>query len=142
MISALQALPLWNVEIITVKEKQAPERCTKCTKYHYAMVLCFRVINSPLVLNDQSKLLAFCWYFLSRLQRYHDTSVSKKVRWKSGSEYSKDKDKDKDLFIGPQEFVVGYSKAPEQPQSSARPICHSHAMTRTGLEPASMRIAA
>ena len=44
----------------------------------------------------------------------------------------KDKDKDKDLFIGPQEFVVGYSKAPEQPQSSARPICHSHAMTRTG----------
>ena len=25
----------------------------------------------------------------------------------------KDKDKDKDLFIGPQEFVVGYSKAPE-----------------------------
>ena len=23
--------------------------------------------------------------------------------------------KDKDLFIGPQEFVVGYSKAPEQP---------------------------
>ena len=26
---------------------------------------------------------------------------------------------DKDLFIGPQEFVVGYSKAPEQPQSSA-----------------------
>ena len=43
----------------------------------------------------------------------------------------KDKDKDKDLFIGPQEFVVGYSKAPEQPQSSARPICHSHTMTRT-----------
>ena len=32
------------------------------------------------------------------------------------------KDKDKDLFIGPHEFVVGYSKAPEQPQSSARPI--------------------
>ena len=29
----------------------------------------------------------------------------------------------KDLFIGPQEFVVGYSKAPEQPQSSARPMC-------------------
>ena len=24
------------------------------------------------------------------------------------------KDKDKDLFIGPQEFVLGYSKAPEQ----------------------------
>ena len=26
-----------------------------------------------------------------------------------------DKDKDKDLFIGPHEFLVGYSKAPEQP---------------------------
>ena len=52
------------------------------------------------------------------------------------------KDKDKDLFIGRQEFVVGYSKAPEQPQSSARPICHSHAMTRTGREPATIRIAA
>ena len=51
-------------------------------------------------------------------------------------------DKDKDLFIGPQEFVVGYSKAPEQPQSSARPICHSHTMTRTGREPATVRIAA
>ena len=48
----------------------------------------------------------------------------------------------KDLFIGPKEFVVGYSKAPEQPQSSARPICHSHAMMRTGREPATMRIAA
>ena len=44
----------------------------------------------------------------------------------------KDKDKDKDLFIGPQEFVVGYSKAPEQPQSSARLICHSHAMLWRG----------
>ena len=54
----------------------------------------------------------------------------------------KDKDKDKDLFIGPQEFVVGYSKAPEQPQSSTRPICHSHAMTRTGREPATIHIAA
>ena len=54
----------------------------------------------------------------------------------------KDKDKDKDLFIGPQEFVVGYSKAPEQPQSSARPICHSHTMMRTGREPATVRIAA
>ena len=52
------------------------------------------------------------------------------------------KDKDKDLFIGPQEFVVGYSKAPEQPQSSARHICHSHAMTRTGREPATICIAA
>ena len=54
----------------------------------------------------------------------------------------KDKDKDKDLFIGPQEFVVGYSKAPEQPQSSARPMCHSHTMTNTGREPATIRIAA
>ena len=52
------------------------------------------------------------------------------------------KDKDKDLFIGPQEFVVGYSKAPEQPQSRARPICHSHAMTNTGREPATICIAA
>ena len=50
--------------------------------------------------------------------------------------------KDKDLFIGPQEFVVGYSKALEQPQSSARPMCHSHAMTKTGREPATLRIAA
>ena len=52
------------------------------------------------------------------------------------------KDKDKDLFIDPQKFVVGYSKAPEQPQSSARPICHSQAMTMTGHEPATIRIAA
>ena len=29
---------------------------------------------------------------------------------------------------------MGYFKAPEQPQSSARPTCHSHAMTRTGRE--------
>ena len=50
--------------------------------------------------------------------------------------------KDKDLFIIPREFVVGYSKAPKQPQSSARPICHSHAMTRTGREPATIRTAA
>ena len=42
----------------------------------------------------------------------------------------------KDLFIGQQEIVVGNSKAPEQLQSSARPICHSHAMMRTGREPA------
>ena len=53
----------------------------------------------------------------------------------------RDKDKDKNLCIGLQEFVVGYSKAPEQPQSNARPICHSHAMTRTGHEPATIRIA-
>ena len=54
----------------------------------------------------------------------------------------KDKDKDKDLIIGPQEFVVGYSKAPEQPQSSARPLCHSHTMSSSGREPATIRIAA
>ena len=47
-----------------------------------------------------------------------------------------------DSFIGRQEFVVGYSKAPEQLQSSARPICHSHAMTSTGREPATIHIAA
>ena len=34
----------------------------------------------------------------------------------------KDKKEDKDSCIGPQEFVVGYSKAPKQLQSSARPI--------------------
>ena len=39
-------------------------------------------------------------------------------------------------------LFVGYSKAPEQPQSSARPICHSHTMTNTGREPATIRIAA
>ena len=60
----------------------------------------------------------------------------------SAKKYIRRKDKDKDLFIGPQEFVVGYSKAPEQPQSSPRPICHSHSMTRTGREPATIRIAA
>ena len=48
------------------------------------------------------------------------------------------KDKDKASFIGVQEFVVGYSKAPKQPQSSTRPICHSHAMTSTGREPVTM----
>ena len=42
---------------------------------------------------------------------------------------------EEDLFIGLQEFVVGYSKAPEQPQSSARPICHSHAMTKGANQP-------
>ena len=47
-----------------------------------------------------------------------------------------------DSFIGPKEFVVGYSKAPKQPQSGARPICHSHAMMNTGHEPATIRIAA
>ena len=52
-------------------------------------------------------------------------------------------DKDKDLFIDPQEFVVGYSKALEQPQSSARHICYSHkCMTRMGHEPATIRIVA
>ena len=45
------------------------------------------------------------------------------------------------LFIGPQEFVVGYSKAPEQPQSCAGPMCHSHTMTSPGREPATIRIA-
>ena len=52
------------------------------------------------------------------------------------------KDKDKVLFIDPQEFVVGYSKTLEQPQSSARPICHPHAVTRTGREPTTICIAA
>ena len=39
-------------------------------------------------------------------------------------------------------LFVECSKAPEQPQSSARPICHSHTMTNTGREPATIRIAA
>ena len=54
----------------------------------------------------------------------------------------KDKDKDQDLFIGPQEFIVGYSKGPEQPQSSARPVCQSHTMTSMGCEPTIICIAA
>ena len=51
------------------------------------------------------------------------------------------KDKDKDSFIGPQKFVVGYSKAPEQPQSCTRPMCNSPTMTSTGREPATIHIA-
>ena len=35
-----------------------------------------------------------------------------------------------------------YSKAPEQPASSARPICHSHTMTSTGRKPVTIHIAA
>ena len=50
--------------------------------------------------------------------------------------------RDKDSFIGLQEFVIGYSKAPKQPQSSARHICHSHTLTSTGREPATIRITA
>ena len=37
---------------------------------------------------------------------------------------------------------MGYSKAPEQPQSRARPICHSHTMTSMRHEPATIHIAA
>ena len=37
---------------------------------------------------------------------------------------------------------MGYSKVPEQLQSSARPICHSHNMANTGREPATMHTAA
>ena len=39
-------------------------------------------------------------------------------------------------------YSKGYSKAHEQPQSSAWPICQSHAMTRTGRELTTTRIAA
>ena len=39
-------------------------------------------------------------------------------------------------------LFAGYSKAPKQPQSSARPICQFHTMTNTGGEPAAIRIAA
>ena len=70
--------------------------------------------------------------------RKHTYSIYKNI---TRIRYDKE-DKDKDLSIGPQEFVVGYSKAPKQPQSSARPTCHSHAMTRTGYEPTTMCTAA
>ena len=39
-------------------------------------------------------------------------------------------------------LFVGYSKAPEQLQGSARPICQSHTMMNMGCEPATIRIAA
>ena len=39
-------------------------------------------------------------------------------------------------------LFVGYSKAPEQPQSSARHMCHSHTMMNMGREPATICIAA
>ena len=39
-------------------------------------------------------------------------------------------------------LFVGYSKAPEQSQSSARPVCQSHTMTSTGREPATIPTAA
>ena len=38
--------------------------------------------------------------------------------------------------------TVGYPKAPEQSQSSARPICQSHTMTSTGHKPATISIGA
>ena len=49
------------------------------------------------------------------------------------------KDKDKDPFIALHELVVGYSKAPEQLQSSARP--NFHAISNMGREPATIPIA-
>ena len=39
-------------------------------------------------------------------------------------------------------LFVGYSKAPKQPQSSARPICQSHTMTSMGREPTTICIVA
>ena len=39
-------------------------------------------------------------------------------------------------------LFVGYSKAPKQPQTSARPICQSRTMTSTGRKPATICIAA
>ena len=36
---------------------------------------------------------------------------------------------------------MGYSKAPEQPQISARPMCHSHTMMSIGRDPATICIA-
>ena len=46
------------------------------------------------------------------------------------------------LLIITHEIFVGYSKAPKQPQSSARPICQFHTMTSTGREPVTIRITA
>ena len=37
---------------------------------------------------------------------------------------------------------MGYSNAREQPQSSARSVCHSHSITSTGYEPSTISIAA
>ena len=37
-------------------------------------------------------------------------------------------------------LFVGYSKAPEQPQSSARPICQSHTIMSTGHKPLTIHI--
>ena len=37
-------------------------------------------------------------------------------------------------------LFVGYSKAPEKPQSSARPMCQPHTMTSTGREPATIHM--
>ena len=86
--------------------------------------------------------ISIVWYRIAVGTPAHVRPIAKLTQNQSKISINKDKDKDKDLFIGPQEFVVGYSKAPEQPQSSARPVCHSHTMTRTGREPATVRIAA
>ena len=45
----------------------------------------------------------------------HIISVTHTNNYISNLQFKSHSDKDKDLFIGLQEFVVGYSKAPEQP---------------------------
>ena len=71
------------------------------------------------------------------LMPHHHKKHTASFAHSTGKFPSKDNDhKDKDPFIGPQEFVVGYSMVSEQPQSSARHSCHSHAMTSTWHEQA------
>ena len=110
-----------NMELITKHAPKDPRMHIRLFQHHCDTVL----VPWHCVTNSTIKTMHHTAYSIRRISFYKD-----------------DKDKDKDLFIGPQELVVGYSKAPEQPQSSARPICYSHAMARTGREPATIRIAA
>ena len=71
-----------------------------------------------------------------------DHIVINRIWWWLGVNNKDNDQKDKDPFIGPQEFVVGYSMAPEQPQSSARHTCRSHAMTSTWHEKTTICITA
>ena len=80
----------------------------------------------------------FIWPSLS--YRLHDARI--RSMFPGSALMAATRRKDKDSFTGQQEFVVGYSKASEQLHSSARPVSHSHTMTSTGHEPATIRIAA
>ena len=92
------------------------------------------VLNSP---RGDEIAQVVCVLYQGRRPIFNDTYPCH--RYLGDSSTHKDKE---ESFIGPQEFVVGYSKAPEQLQSSARPTCHCHTMTSTGREPATIRIAA